>query len=198
MSVLLLSGSPVTPSRSARLLDYVGERLNAYGQRTVSVPIRELPVQALFNADFSDPELLAARQLLAKAEAVVIATPIYKASYCGLLKSFLDVLPQDGLAGKVVLPIATAGTQSHMLALDYSLRPMLASLSARYILPGIYATDAQIQWHETEGLQIDPAIAEHVHNGVELLHDALESMRQYQLSRPATRSAAAAELRCRA
>ena len=85
-----------------------------------------------------------------------------------------------------------------MLALDYSLRPILASLSARYILPGIYATDAQIQWHETEGLQIDPAIAERVHNGVELLHDALESMRQYQLSRPATRSAAAAELRCRA
>ena len=57
---------------------------------------------------------------------------------------FLDLLPQTALAGKTVLPLATGGSPHHMLALDYALRPVLQSLGAKYILPGIYATDAQV------------------------------------------------------
>ena len=44
------------------------------------------------------------------ALAVVIATPVYKAAYSGILKAFLDLLPQDGLDGKLVLP-TPAGLQ---------------------------------------------------------------------------------------
>lgn len=177
MRILLLSGSPSSPSRSARLLNHVGTKLNEQGQRTSSLHVRDLPAQALMHADFSDPELAAAKSLLAKADAIVIATPIYKAAYSGLLKSFLDILPQDGLAGKLVLPLATGGSQSHMLALDYGLRPVLASLSARHILPSIYATDAQVSWSELQGLQLDAAIQERVDDGVQLLLDSLSLLR---------------------
>jgi FMN reductase len=61
---------------------------------------------------------------------VVVATPVYKAAYSGLLKVFLDVLPQTALKGKLVLPLATGGSPHHMLALDYALRPVLQSLGA--------------------------------------------------------------------
>src|SRR5256885_12419558 len=52
--------------------------------------------------------------------SVVVATPIYKASYSGVLKSFLDLLPQFGLAGKVVLPLATGGTDRKSTRLNSS------------------------------------------------------------------------------
>lgn len=185
MSILLLSGSPSFPSRSAQLLQFVGEKLNALGQRTSSLHVRDLPAQALLHADFSDPELAAAKALLAKADAIVIATPIYKAAYSGLLKSFLDILPQEGLEGKLVLPLATGGSQSHMLALDYGLRPVLAALAARHILPSIYATDGQLTWSEQYGLELDAAIQKRVQDGVHLLLESLIILRR---ATPATQA----------
>jgi len=69
------------------------------------------------------------------ADAIVITTPIYKASFSGLLKTFLDLLPQTALRGKSVLPIATGGASAHVLALDYALRPVLMSMGAAYVAP---------------------------------------------------------------
>jgi FMN reductase len=79
---------------------------------------------------------------------VVVATPVYKAAYSGILKAFLDLLPQFGLTNKLVLPLATGGSQSHMLALDYALRPVLSSLNPKHVLPSIYATEAQVTWRK--------------------------------------------------
>ena len=83
-------------------------------------------------------------QVARARRAIVVATPVYKAAYSGVLKVFLDLLPQTALKDKTVLPLATGGSPNHMLALDYALRPVLQSLSARHILPGVYATDSQV------------------------------------------------------
>lgn len=176
MNILLLAGSPSTPSRSTRLLHHVGERLALLGHRHVKLQVRDLPAQALLHADFADADLKVARGQVLEADAVVIATPVYKAAYSGILKAFLDLLPQDGLAGKLVLPLATGGSQSHMLALDYGLRPVLSSLSARHVLPSIYATDSQVNWSPQEGLLLDPLIAERVREGVANLSASLQQL----------------------
>ena len=144
MTILLMAGSPSAPSRSTRLLHHVGDKLAALGHRYQRLDVRGLPGQALVRADFGDSEIKAALEQVAAASAVVIATPVYKAAYSGVLKAFLDLLPQFGLIGKLVLPLATGGSQSHMLALDYALRPVLSSLGARHVLPSIYATEAQV------------------------------------------------------
>ena len=52
---------------------------------------------------------------LEKADGLIVATPVYKAAFSGLLKTWLDLLPQFGLAGKVVLPLATGGSVAHAL-----------------------------------------------------------------------------------
>jgi len=82
---------------------------------------------------------------------VIVATPIYKAAYSGLLKAFLDLLPADALRGKTVLPLATGGSAAHLLALEYALKPVLSALGARDILDPVYATDAQLQAREAPG-----------------------------------------------
>ncbi|AVR97398.1 NADPH-dependent FMN reductase [Pseudoduganella armeniaca] len=172
MSILLLGGSPAVPSTTGRLLQHLGERLAALGLVTSRLDVRDLPAQALLQADTNNPALRAALAQVAAADAVVVGTPVYKASFSGALKAFLDLLPQDGLAGKVVLPIATGGSQSHLLALDYALRPVLQALEARLVLTSIYATSHQVQWSE-QGVALAPEIATRVAAGVAALADLL-------------------------
>ena len=173
MSILLLGGSPAATSGGARLLQHIGDKLALHGHRTTTLHVKDLPAQALLQADLLDPAIERAVAQVRSAQAIVIVTPVYKASYTGLLKAFLDLLPQDGLDGKLVLPLATGGSQSHMLVLDYALRPVLASLSPRAILPGIYATSDQLRWHADTGLTLDAPIAERVARGVEQLSSDL-------------------------
>lgn len=162
MSVLLIAASPTQPSRSAALLDAAGQRLQARGARVERLQLRDLDPRALLLADTKHPDIAAA-----VAQVVVVATPVYKAAYSGLLKVFLDLLAQSALQGKTVLPLATGGSPHHMLALDYALRPVLQSLAARHILPGIYASDAQItstaQGAYTVGTDIAARLDDAVH-----------------------------------
>ena len=150
MSIVALAGSPSANSRSSALLRHVLDRF-ADGVARTEIVLRDLPPAALVRADHDDPAIRHARDQVAAARLVVIATPIYKASYSGLLKTFLDLLPQDALRGKTVLALGTGGSAAHLLALDYALKPVLAALGARHILDTVYAVDAQFTPHAVHG-----------------------------------------------
>lgn len=176
MSVLLISGSPSERSRSAALLERVGQRLSHRGALVERLLIRDLSPQALLLADFGHPSVVAATQQVERAQAIVVATPVYKAAYSGVLKVLLDLLPQTALKGKTVLPLATGGSPHHMLALDYALRPVLQSLGARHILPGVYATDAQVTLTPEDAYAIQPDIEARLDEAAATL--AVEGLRQ--------------------
>jgi len=161
MSVIALAGSPSAQSRSTALLRHVLRRLDDGVART-EIVLRDLPPAALVRAEFGDPAIRRACQQIAAAHLVVIATPIYKASFSGLLKSFLDLLPQDALRGKTVLVLGTGGSAAHLLALDYALKPVLAALGARHILDSVYAADTQFAPHAIHGHVADDAIAQRI------------------------------------
>ena len=171
MTVLLIAGSPSDRSRSAALLEEVSRRLRGRAE-VERLHIRDLSPQALLLADAEHRSVAAACEQVQRARAIVIATPVYKAAYSGVLKVFLDLLPQTALRDKVVLPIATGGSPHHMLALDYALRPVLQSLAARHILPGVYATDSQVTLFPESSRHIGAEIAERLDDAVRaLLHE---------------------------
>jgi FMN reductase len=170
MSVLLIAGSPSERSRSAALLDSVSQRLTARGALVERLHIRDLSPQALLLADATHRSIAAAAAQVARARALIVATPVYKAAYSGVLKVFLDLLPQTALKNKAVLPLATGGSPNHMLALDYALRPVLQSLAARHILPGVYATDSQIVLTPEGAYQIAPDISLRLDEAVAALY----------------------------
>jgi FMN reductase len=151
MKIVSLSGSPSAVSRSTALLRWCEAQLAPGAHAVHTIALRDLPATALLQAQFHDPELQASLRRVAEADVVLVGTPIYKAAYSGLLKVFLDLLPQDGLAGKQVLPLATGGSLAHLLALDYGLRPVLHALGARHLLDAVFATDGQFQKHPTLG-----------------------------------------------
>jgi len=167
MSIVAIFGSPSETSRSSELLRHVLARLDDSTPRS-EIVLRDLPAAALVRGDFEDPAIRSACEQVAAARLVLIATPIYKAAYSGLLKTFLDLLPQDGLRGKTALAIGTGGSTAHLLALDYALKPVLSALGARHILDTVYAVDAQLAAdggrgyavHEEVTRRVDRALAE--------------------------------------
>lgn len=144
MKVTSILGSPSLRSRSGALLQRAQQRLLPHATTVDSITVRDLPAQALLHAEFADAAIQDALRKVFEAQVILVATPIYKAAYSGLLKSFLDLLPQDGLRDKTVLPLATGGSAAHLLALDYALKPVLSALGARDILDAVYASDTQI------------------------------------------------------
>ena len=198
MSVLLIAGSPSERSRTAALLEAAGARLEARGVLVERLRVRDLSPQALILADFGHRSISAAIGQVAEADVVVVATPVYKAAYSGVLKVFLDLLPQDAFKGKTILPLATGGSPNHMLAVDYALRPVLQSLGARHILQGIFATDSQVTLMPEGSYHVDAGIAARLDEAVEALVTETAKSRALQTSRSAGRFAPVAfdQVRC--
>ena len=144
LSVVGLSGSPARPSKSRVLVEYALDRLSAAGARPCLVDLADLPADPLLGRGTA-PALTAALDAVTRARILVAGTPVYRATYSGLLKVFFDLLPQDSLAGKIAVPIVTGHDRGHSLALDHGLRPLFASLGATVIASGVYGTSAQFQ-----------------------------------------------------
>ena len=102
------------------LSDLVGQRLQLDSVQVMDRRISAIAPEALLRSATDDPVLAKVMEAVGSAHGIMIATPIYKVGYSGILKCFLDILPQFAMAGKAILPIGTGGSVAHVLALDYA------------------------------------------------------------------------------
>jgi FMN reductase len=116
----------------------------ARGASSELIDLAALPADALLGR-VAAPTVTTALERTTRAGIVVAGTPVYRATYSGLLKLFFDLLPQDSLVGKIGVPIATGHAAAHALAVDHGLRPLFASLGATVIAAGVYGTSAQFE-----------------------------------------------------
>lgn len=168
--ILIVSGSPSESSKTEMVSEYVARQLAGVGRRVHHLRVRTLPAGAVLTADLAHPAIVDAVEQVARADGVVLATPTYKASYSGLLKTFLDLLPQYGLANKAVLPLATGGSAAHVLVLDYALRPVVQSMAARHVVQGVFVLDSHIRWDNGEFSMVPESAV--------ILNDVVEMFRQ--------------------
>jgi FMN reductase len=147
--VVVSSGdSPTSKTRAlaAAALDLGGEgRL---------IDLIGLPADALLGRrhdDMVDDAVAAA----SAATVLVLATPIYRATFNGTLKAFLDRFPADALSRTAVVLAATAATPDHYLSLDTGGRSVVASLGGWTVPTVVYATGADF----TDGRPSDPVVA---------------------------------------
>ena len=68
-----------------------------------------------------------------------MSTPVFKASYSGLFKMFIDSLDDDAMRGVPVILGATAGSARHSLVVDHALRPLFAYMGATATPTGVFA-----------------------------------------------------------
>jgi len=69
-------------------------------------------------------------RLLGEADAILLASPVYRASFTGVLKNLLDLTPIDALRGKPIGILAMGAKAHHYLGVDWHLRTVLAWFGA--------------------------------------------------------------------
>ena len=157
-----LSGSPGARSKSRTLLERALVALSDRGATTTLIDLAGLPADALLGRRRAN-EVENALGRVSQATIIVASTPVYRATYSGLLKVFFDLLPVDGLVGKTAIPIATGGSSAHQLVIDHGLRPLFASVGAVTTSTGVYGTDSAFENgvpHDSLVARLDTAIAE--------------------------------------
>jgi FMN reductase len=100
LRLTLLCGNPRPASRTLAAAGQVADALEGATSgttwtRTV-VDLADLATELFAPAR---PGVDNALSLVTHSDVLVVATPVYKGSYTGLLKSFLDRLPHQGLHG---------------------------------------------------------------------------------------------------
>lgn len=154
--ILVVSGGLGVPSTSRMLADQlamaVRSQLAELGTETVTdvVELRDYAVDIANNlvTGYAGPELAKVIDQLAGADALIVVTPTFSASYSGLFKSFFDILDPKMLDGMPVLFGATGGSSRHSLVLDTAIRPLFSYLRARTMATAVYASPED--WGETD------------------------------------------------
>jgi FMN reductase len=142
--LLMLIGAATPPGRLAAAVGFAAEQVAA-DLEDVAVDILNLAETAI---DVCDGRALdaygeATRQAVARiaaANAVLIAAPVYRASYPGVLKNLLDIAPVEALQNKPVGILAMGGSPHHYLAVDTQLRAVLGWFGALVAPTGVYIT----------------------------------------------------------
>ncbi|RIX30660.1 CE1759 family FMN reductase [Amnibacterium setariae] len=147
MNLVVVSGGTSDPSSTRMLADRITarvlDRAAASGLELTTAVIELRPLAAeLASAQvtgFAPPAVAAAIATLAEADALIVATPVYKAGVSGLVKSFFDVVDQDLLIAVPTVLAATAGTARHALVADEQLRSLFAYLRALTVPTSVFA-----------------------------------------------------------
>ncbi len=168
-SILMISGGPSPTSPTGVVVSHVDGLLGAAGYAVRTLHVRQLPTLPLLNEDLRDPEIGDAVAAVLRADGIVVASPVYRAAYSGPVKALVDLLPKKALRGRVILPLATGGSQGFLVAMDYALNPLLAGKGADSVLRGEFVLDRDI-----EGGVIAPKAAEAIRDAVDRFVPAVE------------------------
>jgi FMN reductase len=142
-----------------RSLDALRELGSAASAGVVEVTPLAVDIARATVGGVPSAELKAAIEQIAAADAVIAATPVYKAGISGLFKSFMDVLDDDLLIAKPVLLAATAGSSRHALVVDDQMRPLFAYMRALTLPTSVFA--APEDWGASElGERVERAATE--------------------------------------
>jgi FMN reductase len=127
--VVALSGNPRAGSRTLLVAQTLA---TALADRLGAGPVTSLDLAEVAPQLFAEaaPDADRFADVLAGAAVAVVATPVYKASYTGLLKTFLDRYPTGGLRGVLAVPVVVSASPAHSFVAEHLLRPLLVELGA--------------------------------------------------------------------
>jgi FMN reductase len=163
-SVVGVAGNITRPSRTAALLSAVlseiGSLRHVRSRLVELVDIGPELFQSITPDRFESFSSFAAQRLsshvrsviraIETADALVVGTPVYKASYSGALKHLFDLIPANALTGKPVLLAATAGSPLHGLVAEHQLRPLFGFFNTLTLPTTIFAPESDFQNHRIE------------------------------------------------
>jgi len=176
LRVVAVSGSLTAPSRTTALVEAITE---AFG--------RALPIEPhVITLNHLGPHLAGAltrKQLPPEAEAelqhienadlLIVATPVYRASFTGLFKHLFDFVDQYALVDTPVLLAATGGSERHALIIEHQLRPLFGFFQSLALPVGVYAHDSDFTDYKISNEQLDDRIEKAIARALPLVKSSL-------------------------
>jgi FMN reductase len=167
MSVAVVVGNPKAESRTLRVALAVADQLaNRLGDTSDRLVVDLADVAS----ELFDPKSKTVQELLdgvVLSNLLIVASPTFKATYTGLLKSFFDRYGTDALHGSVGVAVMTGAGPIHALAPEVHLRPLLVELGVSTPTRGLYVTESQFDdldavigaWADTAGPLLGRALS---------------------------------------
>jgi FMN reductase len=145
-SIVGISGSLSAPSRTLSFVQHAAERIAGdVGGEAHIIDIAALSgVGTLRTRAEADAHVEAALRAVETADLLVAGSPVYKGSYSGLFKHFIDFVDYRSLIGTPVALLATGGSDRHALVIEHQLRPLFAFFQAAPLGTGLFLTDRDL------------------------------------------------------
>lgn len=145
LRIVAVSGGLNNPSKTESLLTAILDKIQLHTAIDVHfVKLSEIGSQvgaAIYRQDL--PAVVELHlQEIEQADVLLVATPVYRASFTGLFKHLFDFVDQFALVDKPVLLAASGGSDRHALVIEHQLRPLFSFFQANTLPIGVYATEA--------------------------------------------------------
>jgi FMN reductase len=143
LSLVAVVGSATPPGRLHRAvggaLDRVAQR-DAVAPQLIDLADTRIALADGRQADQLGDDTAGVLAALAEADAVLLATPVYRGSLTGALKNLLDHVPVAALRDTPVAIVSMGASDHHFLGADRHLRDILAFFGALVAPNAAYLT----------------------------------------------------------
>jgi len=145
VKVVGVSGSLKAPSRTIELVEQIVAQLGTHlDVEPTLIRVNELGPHfaGALTRDELPREVEDALLAIESADVLVVASPVYRASFTGLFKHLFDFVDQYALVDKPVILAATGGSERHALIIEHQFRPLFGFFQALTLPLGVYAHDS--------------------------------------------------------
>ena len=176
LRVVAVSGSLTAPSRTTALVEAISE---AFGRVLPIEPhliaLNELGphLAGALTRKQLPPEAEAELQRIENADLLIVATPVYRASFTGLFKYLFDFVDQYALVDTPVLLAATGGSERHALIIEHQLRPLFGFFQSLALPVGVYAHDSDFTDYKISNEQLTERIEKAIERALPLVRSSL-------------------------
>ena len=170
--VVGVSGSLKAPSRTIALVDAIIDSLGEHLEvEPLHIRINEIGPSfagTLKRSELPD-EVESALQAIETADVLVVASPVYRASFTGLFKHLFDFVDQYALVDTPILLAATGGSERHALIIEHQFRPLFGFFQALTLPVGVYAHDSDFTDYQISSIRLQERLEKAVVKAIPLI-----------------------------
>ena len=190
ISIVAVSGSLHSPSRTTVLVreilqGFAGALRSGAGNdieiETHLVELSEIGPEfsgALSREDLN-PIAEDALRRIESATLLIVASPVYRASFTGLFKHVFDFVGQYALIDTPVLLAATGGSDRHALIIEHQFRPLFSFFQAITLPIGVYASDTDFVDYRIDSQALRDRIDQAIGRGVPVVRSTVQPVSEY-------------------
>lgn len=190
ISIVAVSGSLHSPSKTTVLVREILQgfagalRSGAGADLEVETHLIELSeigreFSGALSRDDLSPIAEEALRRIESATLLIVASPVYRASFTGLFKHVFDFVGQYALIDKPVLLAATGGSDRHALIIEHQFRPLFSFFQAITLPIGVYASDTDFVDYRIDSTALRERIDQAIARGLPVVRSTVLPVSEY-------------------